>query len=102
MPVDSLNWSQIRSSWEFECDQMACPLLNTGDLFLDVPISCDERLRIADEVIDWWPADEIQSRKTSLHNLGAQGIYWETKKGTLHTAQLLWESRNDKNATPAI
>ncbi len=99
---DSLDWTQIHGSWEFECEQMACPLLNTSDLFLEIGISCDERLRIADEVIDWWPIDDIQSRQASLDRLGSRGVYWETKKGTLHTAQLLWEFRNDKTITSII
>ena len=46
--------------------------------------------------IDWWPNDEFEERKTVLNVHHRKIIHWENYKGWQHTAQLLWDNRDDK------
>lgn len=59
-------------------------------------------LRVGTEICDWWPKDEIAGRRTSLEKLGIMGKYWQTKKGTLRTAELLYDCQEDPEAQAAI
>ena len=59
-------------------------------------------LRIGTEICDWWPTNKIAERRNQLEKQGTFGVYWVTNKGTLHTAQLLYECREDEEAQAAI
>jgi len=71
--------------------------------FVDVPVrSPHDSTRIGDEVIDWWPTQTMQERRMWLTQLAAYGAQWVTKKGTLHTAELLFQSRHNPEAVAAV
>ncbi len=59
-------------------------------------------LRIGTEICDWWPTNEISERQTSLEKDGTFGVNWESKKGTIHTAQLLYQCQDDPETQASI
>ena len=96
----NFDWPNIYSAWEilsmgtgwnknFSFTQVLVPLSTGG-------------LRIGSEICDWWETDDFANRCSALEERGVMGVYWETKKGTLHTAKLLYECKNDLETQVAI
>jgi hypothetical protein len=50
--------------------------------------------------VDWWPKSERSRYLSDLKN--GSGIYWDTKKGTLYTAELLFANRGSAERQAAI
>jgi hypothetical protein len=51
-------------------------------------------------MVDWWPKDARPERLNRLKE--GYGFYWGTKKGTLHTADLLSQSKGNTERQAAI
>ncbi len=90
-----MDWQHIYYSWldymrhlDSKVDDLApfdLVQLNTGVLPLE---------------FDWWPKSERSRYLDDLKR--GSGIYWETKKGTLHTAGLLFANRGSVEKQAAI
>ena len=52
--------------------------------------------------LDWWPKKVVQERAASLLESNYVYVYWETKKGTLHTVQELYKNRDSLERQSAI
>ena len=71
--------------------------------FREVPIpSLKNGAQIGSGIIDWWPTAEIPTRRVCLTRDGTFGAYWQTKKGTLHTAELLKACDDDPEMQAAV
>jgi hypothetical protein len=101
MPLETVfDWSKLYSAWR---------ILSMGTgwnqkiSFTPVLVSSPSGgLRIGTEICDWWPPDDISHRRTALEEQGTMGVYWETKKGTAHTAELLYKCKDDLETQAAI
>ena len=96
----SFDWSKLYLSWKMLS-------MGTGwnEKFSFTPIlvsSPSGGLRIGSEICDWWLTEDISNRRSALEEQGTMGVYWETKKGTSHTAKLLYECKDDLETQVAI
>ncbi len=96
----NFDWSKIYSAWKilsmgtgwnekFSFTQVLVPSPTGG-------------LQTGPEICDWWLTDDIANRRSALEEQGTMGVYWETKKGTSHTAKLLYECKDDLETQVAI
>src|SRR5919201_6127034 len=97
-----ISWPEVYSHWQILCMSLNLPI-SQKVRFIDVPVPSPENpLRIADEVLDWWPEEKLFDRRKALTDLGWFGAQWRTRQGTLHTASLLFECREDPEALAAV
>jgi hypothetical protein len=97
---NDFGWSELYSTWKIL-------LMGTGwnqkVSFTPVLVSSPSgALRIGSEICDWWPPEDISNRRAALEGQGTMGVYWETKEGTSHTAELLYKWRDDSETQAAI
>jgi hypothetical protein len=96
------SWPEVYSHWQILCMSLNLPISQKVQ-FVDVPVpSPDNPLRIADEVLDWWPEDKLFDRRQALADLGWYGAQWHVRQGTLHTVSLLFKCREDPEALAAV
>lgn len=96
----NFSWADLYSEWE-----MFSMVTGWKQEFPCTPILVSSPLdgrRIGHEIYDWWPTEDIPRRIASLEENGLMGVYWETKKGILQTAELLCKFKNDPEAQAAI
>lgn len=59
-------------------------------------------LKIGSGIVDWWPAEQVSRRRSALSRGGSLGAYWRPRKGTLHTAELLYECKDNLELQVAV
>lgn len=86
-------WDDIYDSWRFLLQQLG---FDTYDLFNFKTIEAYKlTLPLQQYECDWWPKDSIKDRAQSVSKDGQSLYLWETKKGTLHTAEMLLNADGD-------
>jgi len=90
-----MDWQHIYSTWLYNIRQLDSDVDDLAP-FEMVQLNVKE-LRVE---VDWWPKSEHSERLDNLKR-GA-GLYWETKKGTLYTAKLLFANRGSSERLAAI
>lgn len=96
------SWDNLHNAWTVACLSMDIPL-DKGVSFTEilVPSPGDGR-RIGVEIVDWWPVAEVNYRRSALAQHGVLASDWNTRKGTIHTAELLFQSQSNPEAQAAI
>jgi hypothetical protein len=75
-----------------------------GPDFLDLPVeSPNDGWAVGGPALDWWPTKQIAERQRMLRQQGTAALilwreYWHTRKGTLHTADLLATAKDAEEA----
>jgi hypothetical protein len=91
-----LIWQDVLQCWEFDCGQHVPPLARQVSF---------EHVQVlgpfAGEIVDWCPVAEFEKQKMAVSK-GQYSWYRDTLKGTLHTAELLWEYRDNAEMTALI
>jgi len=94
------SWKDIYGFWGFIFQEHWLP---QSGLFLFENLRVDLLPGLNhDQAYDWWPKEEINSRKSSLMRETLSPQQWETKKGTLHTVQQLFSSVGNIEQQTAI
>ena len=101
MPLrKNFDWSELYLAWKLLSMSTGW---NQKVSFTPVLVSSPSGgLRIGSEICDWWPTLDIANRRLALEENGTMGVHWETKKGTLHTANLLYGCKDDPETQAAI
>lgn len=89
----TMNWHDIHNSWLDGLERLGSPVDDIAP-FEIVPVERDDG-------IDWWPKHE-RSKRLDYLKKGRHLDYWETKKGILHTAELLFQNRGNIERQAAI
>lgn len=93
-------WSDVYLHWSLLAMEMRWdPKVSFTPILVNSP---GGGLRIGTEICDWWPTEKIAERRAQLEKHGSFGVHWVTKKGTLHTAQLLYECHDNEESQAAI
>ena len=92
-----LEWSHLYWSWKYACEALDSDLMN-GVEFMQI-----ERPGLPENLVelDWWPKNQIGERRDPRSTPGYI-ITWETKAGTLRTARLLWDAKDDLEKQHAV
>jgi hypothetical protein len=101
-PID---WTTLSNVWRYSCMMMGIPEPLGERVFRQVVVHDPPKVgdyELAHEVIDWWPAHQVEQRQQLLEQRGVGGAYWQTLAGTLRTARLLWDARQDRDLSMAI
>lgn len=90
-----MDWQHIYSIWLNDLRELDS---RTDDL---APFEIVQlNVRELPAKVDWWPKPERAERLDNLRK--GHGLYWETKKGTLHTAELLFANRGSIERQAAV
>lgn len=97
-----VTWQELFHSWD--------PARLTGGIpmpsevaFTDIRMRPPlDTLRIGEGIIDWWPTALVATRRAALARDGISGVWWNSPKGTLHTAELLHACDGAPEAQAAV
>ena len=89
------NWQDIYHDWLYRLEDFYMPVDDIAP-FEIVQVQSREPFF----GVDWWPKSEYQGRLENLKR--GHTPYWEIKRGTLHTANLLFESKNNPERQSAV
>lgn len=82
-----MNWPSIHRAWKQSCEDARTDH-RAGIKALRVQRRVPHYQRAP---VDWWPKTELEARLKS----SPQTVWPKTMAGTIHTAELLWEARDD-------
>lgn len=97
--VEAIPWEQSYISWKMYCEHFASPVLE-GARFLQVRQQPSVYTRLL-APFDWWPKTDLAQRRIAVEQ-PLSFMYWETRRGTIHTVELLWNARNTIEEQHAI
>lgn len=97
------NATDLIKQWEHTLEQFEITI-NPAEQFQDIKIQNKNIHTAIGEEIDWWPRSQIRKRTEILEDYGRLGpaYGWTTYKGTIQTAQYLWESKESLDKWAAI
>jgi hypothetical protein len=93
------DWPGIFEEWSFLVRGREELLIRFTDVRVSSP---GGGLRIGGDIYDWWPRQSVTKRRSALQQNGILGVYWNTPKAMLHTADVLAEHRDNPEAVAAI
>jgi hypothetical protein len=98
MRNEEITWDKVFSAWERVCKEI-CPNVLNNNLFKEIKIvpNKEPRLGVADNVVDWWSTDQVNTNIKDLNVNGSSAnlIWYPTKTGVVNTAEMLWKYKED-------
>ena len=95
----SITWNDLFSHWRWFFEDHQFPL-KMG--FTEIPVSPPMGDQIGKNIVDWWPTAKLAERRDFLTREFAFWGWDRQRKGTLHTAELLYACRDDPEQQAAV
>jgi hypothetical protein len=94
-------WQELFRSWEVASLTGGIPMASAVT-FTDIRVpSSRGALWPGEPVVDWWPTTQVANRRAAMAGEVMGGL-WTTRKGTLHTAELLHTCEGNPEAQAAV